>query len=128
MDKNKLIQKLKEEIENSEYILIGAGAGLSTSAGFLYDGKRFEDNFKDYIKKYGFTDMYSAGFYNFPTLEEYWAYFSLYVYINRYDIEKNETYLNLYNIVKNKNYFVITTNVDGRFSDSKFDKDKIFAV
>lgn len=64
MDKNKLIQKLKEEIENSEYILIGAGAGLSTSAGFLYDGKRFEDNFKDYIKKYGFTDMYSAGFYN----------------------------------------------------------------
>ena len=128
MDKNKLIQKLKEEIENSEYILIGAGAGLSTSAGFLYDGKRFEDNFKDYIKKYGFTDMYSAGFYNFPTLEEYWAYFSLYVYINRYDIEKNETYLNLYNIVKNKNYFVITTNVDGRFADSKFDKDKIFAV
>lgn len=128
MDKNKLIQKLKEEIENSEYILIGAGAGLSTSAGFLYDGKRFEDNFKDYIKKYGFTDMYSAGFYNFPTLEEYWAYFSLYVYINRFDIEENETYLNLYNIVKNKNYFVITTNVDGRFIDSKFDKDKIFAV
>ena len=128
MDKNKLIQKLKEEIENSEYILIGAGAGLSTSAGFLYDGKRFEDNFKDYIKKYGFTDMYSAGFYNFPTLEEYWAYFSLYVYINRYDIEENETYLNLYNIVKNKNYFVITTNVDGRFADSKFDKDEIFAV
>lgn len=128
MDKNKLIQKLKEEIENSEYILIGAGAGLSTSAGFLYDGKRFEDNFKDYIKKYGFTDMYSAGFYNFPTLEEYWAYFSLYVYINRYDIEENETYLNLYNIVRNKNYFVITTNVDGRFADSKFDKDKIFAV
>ena len=128
MDKNKLIQKLKEEIENSDYILIGAGAGLSTSAGFLYDGKRFEDNFKDYIKKYGFTDMYSAGFYNFPTLEEYWAYFSLYVYINRYDIEENKTYLNLYNIVKNKNYFVITTNVDGRFADSKFDKDKIFAV
>ena len=128
MDKNKLIQKLKEEIENSEYILIGAGAGLSTSAGFLYDGKRFEENFKDYIKKYGFTDMYSAGFYNFPTLEEYWAYFSLYVYINRFDIEENETYLNLYNIVKNKNYFVITTNVDGRFADSKFDKDKIFAV
>lgn len=125
---NKLILQLKEEIENSEYILIGAGAGLSTSAGFLYDGKRFEDNFKDYIKKYGFTDMYSAGFYNFPTLEEYWAYFSLYVYINRYDIEENETYLNLYNIVKNKNYFVITTNVDGRFADSKFDKDKIFAV
>ena len=126
MDKNKLIQKLKEEIENSDYILIGAG--LSSSAGFLYDGKRFENNFKDYIKKYGFTDMYSAGFYNFPTLEEYWAYFSLYVYINRFDIEENETYLNLYNIVKDKNYFVITTNVDGRFIDSKFDKDKIFAV
>ena len=131
MNNNKLtekIEKLKQEIKNSDYILIGAGAGLSTSAGFLYDGKRFEDNFKDYIKKYGFTDMYSAGFYNFPTLEEYWAYFSLYVYINRFDIEENETYLNLYNIVKDKNYFVITTNVDGRFIDSKFDKDKIFAV
>lgn len=131
MNNNELtekIEKLKQEIKNSDYILIGAGAGLSTSAGFLYDGKRFEDNFKDYIKKYGFTDMYSAGFYNFPTLEEYWAYFSLYVYINRFDIEENETYLNLYNIVKDKNYFVITTNVDGRFIDSKFDKDKIFAV
>lgn len=131
MNNNELtekIEKLKQEIKNSDYILIGAGAGLSTSAGFLYDGKRFEDNFKDYIKKYGFTDMYSAGFYNFPTLEEYWAYFSLYVYINRFDIEENETYLNLYNIVKDKNYFVITTNVDGRFVDSKFDKDKIFAV
>lgn len=124
----KKIEKLKQEIKNSDYILIGAGAGLSTSAGFLYDGKRFEDNFKDYIKKYGFTDMYSAGFYNFPTLEEYWAYFSLYVYINRFDIEENETYLNIYNIVKDKNYFVITTNVDGRFIDSKFEKDKIFAV
>lgn len=128
MNNEGLIQKLKNEIENSEYILIGAGAGLSTSAGFLYDGKRFEDNFEDYIKKYGFTDMYSAGFYNFPTIEEYWAYFSLYVYINRYDIEENETYLNLYNIVKDKKYFVITTNVDGRFIDSGFDKDKIFAV
>lgn len=128
MNNEELIQKLKNEIENSEYILIGAGAGLSTSAGFLYDGKRFEDNFEDYIKKYGFTDMYSAGFYNFPTIEEYWAYFSLYVYINRYDIEENETYLNLYNIVKDKKYFVITTNVDGRFIDSGFDKDKIFAV
>ena len=131
MNNNELtekIEKLKQEIKNSDYILIGAGAGLSTSAGFLYDGKRFEDNFKDYIKKYGFTDMYSAGFYNFPTLEEYWAYFSLYVYINRFDIEENETYLNLYNIAKDKNYFVITTNVDGRFIDSKFDKDKIFAV
>lgn len=131
MNNNELtekIEKLKQEIKNSDYILIGAGAGLSTSAGFLYDGKRFEDNFKDYIKKYGFTDMYSAGFYNFPTLEEYWAYFSLYVYINRFDIGENETYLNLYNIVKDKNYFVITTNVDGRFIDSKFEKDKIFAV
>lgn len=131
MNNNELIEKiekLKQEIKNSDYILIGAGAGLSTSAGFLYDGKRFEDNFKDYINKYGFIDMYSAGFYNFPTLEEYWAYFSLYVYINRFDIEENETYLNLYNIVKDKNYFVITTNVDGRFIDSKFDKDKIFAV
>ncbi|MEI0596065.1 Sir2 silent information regulator family NAD-dependent deacetylase [Brachyspira pilosicoli] len=123
-----LTKKLKLSIEKSDYILIGAGAGLSASAGFLYSGKRFDDNFMEYKDKYGLTDMYNAGFYNYPTLEDFWGYFSLFVYINRYDIPADETHLNLLDIVKNKNYFVITTNVDGRFEAANFDKDRLFKV
>lgn len=123
-----LTEKLKLAIEKSDYILIGAGAGLSASAGFLYSGKRFDDNFFEYREKYGLTDMYNAGFYNYPTLEDFWGFFSLFVYINRYDIPADETHLNLLDIVKNKNYFVITTNVDGRFEAANFDKDRLFKV
>ena len=123
-----LIKKLKIAIKLSDYILIGAGAGLSSSAGFLYDGKRFDDNFREYKEKYGFDDMYSGGFYKYPTLEDFWGYFSLYVYINRYDNPADETHLNLLNIVKNKNYFVITTNVDGRFDVANFNKERLFKV
>lgn len=123
-----LTKKLKLSIEKSDYILIGAGAGLSASAGFLYSGKRFDDNFMEYKDKYGLTDMYNAGFYNYPTLEDFWGFFSLFVYINRYDIPADETHLNLLDIVKNKNYFVITTNVDGRFEAANFDKDRLFKV
>ncbi|PCG19927.1 Sir2 silent information regulator family NAD-dependent deacetylase [Brachyspira sp. G79] len=127
-DKLELIKKLKLSIEKSDYILIGAGAGLSVSAGFSYDGERFDKYFSEYKYKYGLTDMYSAGFYNYPTLEDFWGYFSLFVYLNRYDIPADETHLNLLEIVKNKNYFVITTNVDGRFEEAKFDKEKLFKV
>ncbi|WP_300758502.1 Sir2 silent information regulator family NAD-dependent deacetylase [uncultured Brachyspira sp.] len=127
-DKLELIKKLKSSIEKSDYILIGAGAGLSVSAGFSYDGERFDKYFSEYKDRYGLTDMYSAGFYNYPTLEDFWGYFSLLVYVNRYDIPADETHLNLLEIVKNKNYFVITTNVDGRFEEAKFDKEKLFKV
>lgn len=123
-----LIKKLKSSIEKSDYILIGAGAGLSVSAGFSYDGERFDKYFSEYKDRYGLTDMYSAGFYNYPTLEDFWGYFSLLVYVNRYDIPADETHLNLLEIIKNKNYFVITTNVDGRFEEAKFDKEKLFKV
>ena len=127
-DKLELIKKLKSSIEKSDYILIGAGAGLSVSAGFSYDGERFDKYFSEYKDRYGLTDMYSAGFYNYPTLEDFWGYFSLLVYVNRYDIPADETHLNLLEIVKNKNYFIITTNVDGRFDEANFDKDKLFKV
>ncbi|MEI0526310.1 Sir2 silent information regulator family NAD-dependent deacetylase [Brachyspira murdochii] len=127
-DKLELIKKLKSSIEKSDYILIGAGAGLSVSAGFPYDGERFDKYFSEYKDRYGLTDMYSAGFYKYPTLEDFWGYFSLFVYVNRYDIPADETHLNLLEIVKNKNYFVITTNVDGRFEEAKFDKEKLFKV
>ncbi|WP_028329349.1 SIR2 family NAD-dependent protein deacylase [Brachyspira alvinipulli] len=124
----KSAEQLKSAIEKSDYILIGAGAGLSASAGFLYSGKRFDDNFHEYKEKYGLTDMYIAGFYKYPTIEDFWGYFSLFVYLNRYDIPADETHLNLLDIVKNKNYFVITTNVDGRFEEANFDSKKLFKV
>ncbi|MBS5450429.1 MAG: Sir2 silent information regulator family NAD-dependent deacetylase [Coriobacteriia bacterium] len=118
--------RLKQEIDTADAILIGAGAGLSTSAGFTYTGKRFEDNFSDFISKYGFHDMYSGGFYPFDTLEEHWAYWSRYIYINRYLDTPKSVYKNLLKLVDKKDYFVLTTNVDHCFQKAGFDKHKLF--
>lgn len=120
------IERLKHEIKTADAILIGAGAGLSTSAGFTYSGKRFTKYFSDFIEKYHFKDMYSGGFYPFETLEEHWAYWSRYIYINRYMDAPNDTYQSLYSIVKDKDYFVITTNVDHQFQKARFDKKRLF--
>ena len=95
--------KLKNALENADAVVIGAGAGLSTSAGFTYSGKRFEENFADFIEKYGFRDMYSAGFYDYDTPEEMWAYWSRYIYINRYTDAPKDTYKTLLDLVKEKN-------------------------
>lgn len=113
-------------MERADAVVIGAGAGLSTSAGFTYSGKRFEENFSDFIEKYGFRDMYSAGFYPFETLEEYWAYWSRYIFINRYQDAPKEVYHDLYRLVQNKDYFVLTTNVDHCFQKAGFDKQRLF--
>ena len=118
--------KLKNALENADAVVIGAGAGLSTSAGFTYSGKRFEENFADFIEKYGFRDMYSAGFYDYDTPEEMWAYWSRYIYINRYTDAPKDTYKTLLDLVKGKNYFVITTNVDHCFQKAGFDKSRLF--
>ncbi len=120
------VKRLRELLQKSDAVLIGAGAGLSASAGFTYTGQRFEDNFPDFIKKYGFRDMYSGGFYPFESLEEYWAYWSRYVFINRYTDSGNGTYKRLLELVKGKNYFVLTTNVDHQFQKAGFDKDRLF--
>lgn len=119
-------EKVKTEIERADAILIGAGAGLSTSAGFTYDGKRFEDYFPDFIEKYGFADMYSAGFYPYETPEEYWAYWSRYIFINRYQNAPKNVYDALFRLVQDKDYFVLTTNVDHCFQKSGFDKRRLF--
>lgn len=120
------IVKLKYELKNADAIVVGAGAGLSTSAGFHYNGERFKKYFYDFEKKYSFHDMYLGGFYPYPSLEEYWAYWSRFIYVNRYiDIPK-PTYQYLLNILKDKNYFIITTNVDHCFQKSGFDKKRIF--
>lgn len=120
------LDKIKEKISNADAIVIGAGSGLSTSAGFTYSGNRFNKYFSDFINKYHFEDMYTGGFYPFESLEEYWAYWSRYIYINRYMDIPSDVYSNLYNLVKDKDYFVITTNVDHCFQKSGFDKKRLF--
>lgn len=120
------IGKLKAALEECDAIVIGAGAGLSTSAGFIYTGERFEKYFFDFIEKYGFEDMYFGGFYSFETKEEFWAYWSRYIYINRYMNPPKPVYEKLYDLVKDKDYFVITTNVDHCFQKAGFDKKRLF--
>ncbi len=120
------INQLKNEIETADAILIGAGAGLSTSAGMSYSGERFEKNFADFHQKYGITDMYSGGFYPFDTLEEYWAWWSRHILINRYDAPVGKPYTDLLELVKDKDYFVLTTNVDHQFQRAGFDKKRLF--
>ena len=120
------IQKLHHAIQSVDAIVVGAGAGLSTSAGFTYSGERFQQHFADFIGKYGFTDMYSAGFYPFPTEEEHWAYWSRHIYYNRYVPAPKPVYDNLLKLVQDKDYFVITTNVDHQFQKAGFDKQRLF--
>lgn len=120
------LEKLKKEFNTADAIFIGAGAGLSASAGFDYSGERFEKYFSDFKEKYGITDKYSGGFYDFDTLEEYWAWWSRHILINRYDCEVGKPYKDLFSIVKDKNYFVLTTNVDHQFQRAGFDKKRLF--
>ncbi|WP_455492658.1 SIR2 family NAD-dependent protein deacylase [Eubacterium sp.] len=120
------IENLREKIRTADAIVIGAGAGLSTAAGFTYSGERFEKYFSDFRQKYGFEDMYSGGFYPYQTPEEYWAYWSRYIFVNRYTDPPTDLYNKLYDSVKDKDYFVITTNVDHCFQKAGFDKKRLF--
>lgn len=124
----KQIVKAAKAIQDADYILIGAGAGLSAAAGLTYGGKRFIDNFPEFIEKYGMTDMYSAGFYPFPNEEARWGYWSKHVYLNRIAPEALPLYKKLYELVKDKKYFVLTTNADHQFYKADFGEDKIFAT
>ena len=120
------IERLKTAIDKADCIIVGAGAGLSASAGFEYGGERFRKYFADFEEKYKFHDMYSGGFYPYKTLEEYWAYWSRYIFINRYTDAPKPVYNELFELVKNKDYFVITTNVDHCFQKAGFDKKRLF--
>ena len=120
------LSRLKDEIATANAIIIGAGAGLSASAGFDYSGERFEKYFADFHEKYGITDMYSGGFYPFETLNEYWAWWSRHILINRYDVTVGKPYKDLLKAVSGKDYFVLTTNVDHQFQLAGFDKKRLF--
>lgn len=120
------INRVKDLLKSADAVVIGAGAGLSTSAGFDYSGERFEKYFPDFAEKYGITDMYSGGFYPYQTLEEYWAWWSRQIYCNRYIDAPKPLYQKLLSLVKDKDYFVITTNVDHCFQKSGFDKQRLF--
>ena len=120
------IKRLKKAIEEADAVVIGAGAGLSTSAGFTYSGARFEKHFSEFGKKYGFKDMYSGGFYPYETPEEMWAYWSKFIFVNRYMDAPKPVYEHLHSLVKDKDYFVITTNVDHCFQKAGFDKKRLF--
>jgi len=120
------LKRLKQEVDTADAIIIGAGAGLSTSAGFTYSGRRFSDNFKDFEETYNFHDMYTGGFYPYQSLEEHWAYWSRYIEINRYQDAPKPVYDKLYQLVESKDYFVITTNVDHCFQKAGFDKKRLF--
>lgn len=125
-DSSKQVQRLKDEIKLADAILIGAGAGLSTAAGLKYDGRRFYDHFADFAQAYGLQDMYSAGFYPYETLEEYWAYWSRHILLNRYQPEIGTPYHDLLQLVQDKHYFILTTNVDHCFQKAGFDKQHLF--
>ncbi len=119
-------KRLREVLDKADAVLIGAGSGLSTAAGFTYAGERFEKHFSDFREKYGIMDMYSGGFYPYDSLEEYWAWWSRHIYWNRYVDIPNDTYQKLLELVKEKDYFVLTTNVDHCFQKSGFDKKRLF--
>ena len=120
------IKRLQAALDNADCVIIGGGAGLSTSAGFTYSGARFRNNFADFEAKYNFHDMYSGGFYPYDTLEEFWAFWSHNVMLNRYSAPPLPVYDTLYALVKDKDYFVLTTNVDHCFQNAGFDKSRLF--
>ena len=120
------VSRLKKALVEAEAVVIGAGAGLSTSAGFVYSAERFGKYFFDFAAKYRLTDMYSGGFYPYATQEEFWAYWSRYIWVNRYMDAPKPVYDDLLNLVRHKDYFVITTNVDHCFQKAGFDKTRLF--
>ena len=120
------IRRLKDEIETADAIVIGAGAGLSTAAGFTYSGERFDRYFFDFRDHYGIRDMYSGGFFPFPDEETRWAWWARHIYFNRYIEAPKPVYQDLLSLVRDREYFVITTNVDHQFQRAGFDKERLF--
>ena len=122
------IERLRRGIAEADAVVVGAGSGLSTASGMTYSGERFESNFADFIGRYGYRDMYTAGFYPYPTPEEYWAYWSRYIHLNRYAQDAGPAYRRLRALMSGKDCFVITTNVDHCFQKAGFDELRLFCT
>lgn len=122
------ILKVRDLLKEADYVLIGAGAGLSTAAGMEYSGESFEKNYREFIDKYYFDNLYSASFYGFKTQEEKWAFFAKMIKLNRYNDKPLQLYQELYELVCSKDYFVLSTNVDGQFYNSGFDAERVFEI
>lgn len=120
------ISIIADTLKKADAVITGIGAGMSTAAGFTYSGARFEKYFSDFQARYGIQDMYSGGFYPFPSLEEYWAWWSRHIYYNRYDVQAGKPYTDLFKILQDKNYFIITTNVDHQIQKAGFDTKRLF--
>ena len=120
------IEALVYELMHADAVVIGAGAGLSTAAGFTYSGPRFDHYFSDFKKQFGVQDMYSAGFFPYPKEEIRWAFWARNIYVNRYLDPPESVYRDLLELVKGKEYFVITTNVDHCFQKAGFEKERLF--
>lgn len=127
-DFNERVALAKLKLSQAKAVVIGAGAGLSAAAGLDYSGDEFKKEFSDYIRKYGFPDLYTSSFHEFPTEEERWARWARHIDYIRFRPEAMPLYKELYDLVKDKNYFVITTNVDAQFRKAGFKSDKIFEV
>ena len=121
------IDHVRQLLREADGVLIGAGAGLSTAAGIRYDGEDFQREFRQWIDRYGITNLYSSGFYPFATEEEYWACWARHIWFCRYRPDGLPLYKALLRVVSGKDYFVFTTNVDAQFEKSGFDVDRIFA-
>ena len=117
---------LREAIDSADRIVVGAGAGLSTAAGFTYSGERFDSYFSDFRDRFGITDMYRGGFYKFPSEEVLWAWWSRHIYVNRYVDPPKDVYGDLLSVLDRKDYFVVTTNVDHQFQRAGIDRDRLF--
>lgn len=122
------ILKVRDLLKEADYVLIGAGAGLSTATGMEYSGESFEKNYREFIDKYYFDNLYSASFYDFKTQEEKWAFFAKMIKLNRYNDKPLQLYQELYELVCSKDYFVLSTNVDGQFYNSGFDAERVFEI
>lgn len=125
-DFSECVDRIADAISGADAVLVGAGAGLSTAAGFSYAGKRFDDNFADFRDAYGITNMYSGGFYPFPDQESLWAWWSRSILLNRYDCPVGKPYLDLLHLLRGREYFVLTTNVDHQFQRAGIDRDRLF--
>lgn len=128
IDKSKNeIEQLRDALDEADAVVVGAGAGLSTSAGFRYDGERFNKYLWDFAERYRFSDMYTGGFVMQQRKPaECWAYWSRFIYINRYMDPPKDTYKKLLTLLDGRDYFVITTNVDHLFQKSGIDKNRLF--